>query len=57
MSYATSHLIQQQMYTRERRGIFRSTEGFDTVANSKGLDASFIKRCCIPYVYMMRLLL
>ncbi|MHB0864593.1 GAP1-N2 domain-containing protein [Paenibacillus sp. SEL3] len=48
MSYATSHLIQQQMYTRERRGIFRSTEGFDTVANSKGLDASFIKKVLHP---------
>ncbi|MET3207921.1 UNVERIFIED_CONTAM: hypothetical protein ABIC26_000857 [Paenibacillus sp. PvR008] len=48
MSYSTSHLIQQQMYTRERRGIFRSTEGFDTVANSKGLDASFIKKVLHP---------
>ncbi|MGM1020242.1 MAG: hypothetical protein ACQEXV_06765 [Bacillota bacterium] len=48
MSYSTSHLIQQQMYTRERRGIFRSTEGFDTVANSKGLDTSFIKKVLHP---------
>ncbi|WP_025717315.1 GAP1-N2 domain-containing protein [Paenibacillus sp. 1-18] len=48
MSHSTSHLIQQQMYTRERRGIFRSTEGFDTVANSKGLDASFIKKVLHP---------
>ncbi|MEC0181007.1 hypothetical protein P4H61_05800 [Paenibacillus peoriae] len=48
MSQSTSHLIQQQMYTRERRGIFRSTEGFDTVANSKGLDASFIKKVLHP---------
>jgi hypothetical protein len=48
VSHSTSHLIQQQMYTRERRGIFRSTEGFDTVANSKGLDASFIKKVLHP---------
>ncbi|PNQ86769.1 GAP1-N2 domain-containing protein [Paenibacillus polymyxa] len=48
MSLSTSHMIQQQMYTRERRGIFRSTEGFDTVANSKGLDASFIKKVLHP---------
>lgn len=48
MSFSASHLIQQQMYTRERRGIFRPTEGFDTVANSKGLDASFIKKVLHP---------
>lgn len=48
MSNSTSHLIQQQMYARERHGIFRSTEGFDTVANSKGLDASFIKKVLHP---------
>ncbi|MBE0338299.1 GAP1-N2 domain-containing protein [Paenibacillus sp. 23TSA30-6] len=48
MSNSTSHLIQQQMYTRERRGIFRSTEGFDTVANSKGLDTTFIKKVLHP---------
>ncbi|GGH22990.1 GAP1-N2 domain-containing protein [Paenibacillus segetis] len=41
--------IQQQIYTRERRGLFRSTEGFDTVAKSEGLDASFIKKTLHPF--------
>ncbi|MBR2564402.1 MAG: hypothetical protein IKE29_07250 [Paenibacillus sp.] len=41
--------IQQQMYTRERRGVFRTTEGFDTVAASPGLDPSFIKKVLHPY--------
>lgn len=40
--------IQQQMYTRERRGIFRSTEGYDTVAKSGGLDSSFVKKTLHP---------
>ncbi|KOR82125.1 hypothetical protein AM231_20615 [Paenibacillus solani] len=37
------------MYTRERRGIFRSAEGFDTVARSSGLDAAFIKKVLHPF--------
>ncbi|MFK0524920.1 hypothetical protein ACINKY_22205 [Paenibacillus illinoisensis] len=41
--------IEQQMYTRERRGVFRTTEGFDTVAASPGLDPSFIKKVLHPY--------
>ncbi|UHA75103.1 GAP1-N2 domain-containing protein [Paenibacillus sp. 481] len=41
--------IQQQMYTRERRGIFRSTEGYDTIAKSRGLDSSFIKKVIHPF--------
>ncbi|MEK5480155.1 glycosyltransferase [Paenibacillus sp. FSL R5-0407] len=41
--------IQQQMYTRERRGIFRSAEGFDTVAKSPGLEAAFIKKVLHPF--------
>lgn len=45
--------IEQQMYTRERRGVFRTTEGFDTVAASPGLDPSFIKKCFTPTVSMM----
>lgn len=44
-----SRTIQQQMYTRERRGIFRSAEGFDTVARSSGLEASFIKKVLHPF--------
>ncbi|MGE5704396.1 MAG: hypothetical protein ACM32O_17865, partial [Clostridia bacterium] len=35
---AVSQLIQQQYYTRARHGIFRSTEGYDTIAKSDGLD-------------------
>ncbi|CAM4479061.1 hypothetical protein FHS16_004855 [Paenibacillus endophyticus] len=42
-------MIQQQMYARERRGIFRSTEGYDTIAKSSGLDPSFIKKMLHPY--------
>lgn len=41
--------IQQQMYTRERKGVFRSTEGFDTVAKSPGLDVAFIKKVLHPF--------
>ena len=43
-----SRTIQQQMYTRERRGIFRSAEGFDTVARSSGLRPPLSKGLCIP---------
>ncbi|HEY2492398.1 MAG TPA: glycosyltransferase [Paenibacillus sp.] len=49
MTQITPHKIQQQLYTRERRGIFRSTEGFDTIARSKGLDHSFIKKILHPF--------
>lgn len=45
----TPKKIQQQMYTRERRGIFRSTEGFDTIAKSPGLDQAFIKKVLHPF--------
>lgn len=41
--------IAQQMYTRERRGLFRSTEGFDTVAKSDSLDNNFIKKTLHPF--------
>jgi hypothetical protein len=37
------------MYTRERRGLFRSTEGFDTVAKSDSLDNNFIKKTLHPF--------
>lgn len=42
-------MIQQQLYTRERSGIFRGTEGFDTVAVSDGLDPIFIKKQLHPF--------
>jgi hypothetical protein len=40
--------IQQQMYTREREGIFNSTPGYDTIAKSKGLEKSFVKNVIHP---------
>ncbi|MEJ8545174.1 hypothetical protein [Brevibacillus borstelensis] len=45
----TRHLIEQQYYTRGRQGIFRSNEGYDTVAKSPGLDNSFIKKTLHPF--------
>lgn len=47
--------IAQQMYTRERRGVFRSTEGFDTVAKSDSLDNNFVKKSFIPSASTMLL--
>jgi hypothetical protein len=35
-------MIQQHYYTRERKGIFSRTPGYDTVAKSKGLYEGFI---------------
>lgn len=41
--------ITQQMYTRQRRGVYRSTEGFDTVAKSESLDNNFVKKILHPF--------
>ncbi|MDK8183677.1 glycosyltransferase [Paenibacillus sp. UMB4589-SE434] len=49
MTLSDPSKIQQQMYTRERRGIFRSTEGYDTIAKSKGLDPNWIKKALHPF--------
>ncbi|MGF7048962.1 hypothetical protein J2T13_003470 [Paenibacillus sp. DS2015] len=49
MTHSTPQKIQQQLYTRERRGVFRSAEGFDTIARSKGLDHPFIKKVLHPF--------
>lgn len=35
-------MIEQQYYTREKKGVFSKTPGYDTVAKSKGLDKEFI---------------
>ncbi|SDD59336.1 hypothetical protein SAMN02799630_03806 [Paenibacillus sp. UNCCL117] len=43
--------IQQHYFTRAREGVFRTNEGFDTVAASPGLDALFIKSALHPYCY------
>lgn len=48
MSLFSNALIGQQMYTREKSGIFRSTEGYDTIAKSAGLDNQFIKKYIHP---------
>ncbi|ASA25966.1 hypothetical protein B9T62_37795 [Paenibacillus donghaensis] len=42
-------MITQQMYTRERRGVYRSTEGFDTVAKSEALEHNFVKKILHPF--------
>lgn len=47
--FTPRRMIQQQMYARERRGIFRSTEGYDTIAKSSGLDPAFIKKTLHPF--------
>lgn len=49
MNVVSGSKIAQQMYTRERRGVFRSTEGFDTVAKSDSLDNNFIKKILHPF--------
>ncbi|MBT2290308.1 glycosyltransferase [Paenibacillus albidus] len=49
MSTHSGAKIAQQMYTRERRGVYRSTEGFDTVAKSGSLDNNFVKKILHPF--------
>ncbi|OWR31172.1 hypothetical protein CDO73_08530 [Saccharibacillus sp. O23] len=48
MSTFSSHKIGQQLYTRARSGIFRDTEGYDTIARSNGLDDQFVKKTLHP---------
>ncbi|NGZ78037.1 GAP1-N2 domain-containing protein [Saccharibacillus alkalitolerans] len=48
MSTFSSQKIGQQLYTRARRGIFRDTEGYDTIARSAGLDDAFVKKTLHP---------
>jgi len=42
-------MIQQHMYTRERRGLYRQFEGYDTVAKSSDLADAFVKEAIHPY--------
>lgn len=49
MSIHSEAGVAQQMYTRQRRGVFRSTEGFDTVAKSESLDNNFVKKILHPF--------
>lgn len=44
-----SRPVGQQIYTRGRRGIYRSAEGFDTVAKSDSLDHNFVKKVLHPF--------
>ncbi|WP_052352962.1 GAP1-N2 domain-containing protein [Neobacillus dielmonensis] len=41
--------VQQQLYTRERGGIFSTTDGYDTIAISEGLQPSFVKKYLHPF--------
>jgi hypothetical protein len=41
--------ILQHIYTRDREGVFRTTEGFDTVAMSPSLDRRFVQSVLQPY--------
>ncbi|WP_151733205.1 hypothetical protein [Paenibacillus tengchongensis] len=49
MNKWSGSMITQQMYTRERRGVYRTTEGFDTVAKSDSLDNNFVKKILHPF--------
>ncbi|QCJ44162.1 hypothetical protein FAY30_20880 [Bacillus sp. S3] len=44
-----SEKIEQQLYTRERGGIFHATDGYDTIAISEGLDHGFVKKILHPF--------
>ncbi|OWA35373.1 hypothetical protein B9G55_12055 [Saccharibacillus sp. O16] len=48
MSTFSSQKIGQQLYTRARSGIFRDTEGYDTIARSSSLDDTFVKKTLHP---------
>ncbi|WP_052353844.1 GAP1-N2 domain-containing protein [Neobacillus jeddahensis] len=41
--------IQQQLYTRERGGIFHNTDGYDTIAISPGLNHAYVKKYLHPF--------
>ena len=43
--------IEQHYYTRAKRGLFRQSEGYDTIAHSAGLTESFIKERLHPFCY------
>lgn len=42
-------MIQQQYYTREKRGIYSTTPGYDSIAKSKGLEDNFVKNILHPF--------
>lgn len=41
-------MIEQQYYTRERGGLFGESDGYDSIAKSKGLKLDFIKKYIHP---------
>ncbi|MCL2199023.1 MAG: hypothetical protein FWB80_08885 [Defluviitaleaceae bacterium] len=41
-------MIEQHMYTRARRGLYKTTAGYDTVAKSAGLADDFVKGTLHP---------
>ncbi|WP_134682826.1 GAP1-N2 domain-containing protein [Brevibacillus migulae] len=41
--------ILQQYYTRAREGVFRTNEGYDTIAKTPQLENSFIKKTLHPF--------
>ncbi|PLS04310.1 GAP1-N2 domain-containing protein [Neobacillus cucumis] len=41
--------IHQHMYTRERKGIFQDSAGYDTIAMSEGLEPFFVKKYLHPF--------
>lgn len=41
-------MINQHMYTRARRGLYKTTAGYDTVAKSDGLTDDFVKNTLHP---------
>ncbi|MBM7654765.1 GAP1-N2 domain-containing protein [Neobacillus cucumis] len=43
--------IQQHMYTRERKGIFHDTAGYDSIAMSEGLKPAFVKKYLHPFCF------
>lgn len=44
-------LIQQQYYTRSKRGVYLNGEGYDTIAVSKNLTQSFVKEYIHPICF------
>lgn len=41
--------MKQQYFTRERKGVYSNTPGYDTVAKSEGLSDNFIKNVLHPF--------
>ncbi|MBM3710536.1 MAG: hypothetical protein FJW61_08970, partial [Actinobacteria bacterium] len=44
-------LIQQQYYTRSKKGVYLNGEGYDTIAVSKNLTQNFVKEYIHPICF------